>query len=227
MNTRLQVEHPVTEAIHPGLDLVELMIRQGIAQHASAPSSGGLTPTELNQAHYDIDSPSTHAVEVRVYCENPSAGFKPAPGVLQYVHFPSGDGWEWLRTDTWVESGTTVTPYFDPLVAKIIVSGPTREVAISNLHKALAETKICGPPNNSEYLRSIVANEVWSAGRATTTFLNNFKFTPRYGIVVFWKPSHSLTSCLYENQSGRCLERWNRDFRSGLSRKEAWNGHTA
>lgn len=96
-----QVEHPVTEAIYPDLDVVKLMILQGIAER-ELPEKG-LSPKELDQNRY-ISPPQerqTHAIEARIYCENPVAGFKPAPGVLQYVHFLKAD---WLRVDTWVRT---------------------------------------------------------------------------------------------------------------------------
>lgn len=176
MNTRLQVEHPVTEATYPALDLVELMILQGLAQRESP--SGGLQPDVLDQWKYQIVR-DIHAIEARVYCENANSGFKPTPGVLQYVHLPTAPDRSWLRVDTWVETGTTVTPYFDPLIAKITVHGSTREEAIQRLAMALAETRICGPPNNLTYLKEIVQDKVWKCGEATTAFLTNIRFTPK------------------------------------------------
>ena len=176
MNTRLQVEHPVTEVTHPGLDIVELMILQGLVQRESP--LGGLPPEKLDQEKFGGAS-GLHAIELRVYCENPTAGFQPSPGVIQHVSFPNGDGWEWLRVDSWIRTGTTVTPYFDPLVAKLIVNGGTRAEVISRLEAVLDETRICGPPNNLAYLKGIVQNDVWRAGRATTTFLNSFQFIPK------------------------------------------------
>lgn len=102
-HTLVQVEHPVTEAVYPGLDIVELMILQGIAQR-ELPTKG-LPLEELDQDKYAISphARQIHAIEARIYCENPAAEFKPAPGVLQHVHFPEYD---WLRVDTWVSRGT-------------------------------------------------------------------------------------------------------------------------
>ena len=95
-----QVEHPITEAVHPGLDLVEMMIAQGIAQRSDA---RGLDSTahSMTQAIYDknLAESRVHAIEARVYCENPSEGFKPSPGILQLVDLPEED---WLRIDNWV-----------------------------------------------------------------------------------------------------------------------------
>ncbi|KAI0739997.1 urea carboxylase [Daedaleopsis nitida] len=177
MNTRLQVEHPVTEQINPGLDIVELMILQGIAARDN-PGDRGLPSPFYNQALYTVppDQRRQHAIEVRVYCENPSAQFKPCPGILQYVDLPSHD---WLRVDSWVETGTTITPYFDPLACKLIVTGPDRAEAIERLCTVLARTKVHGPPNNIQYLRAICESDVFRAGSATTAFLETFAFTPR------------------------------------------------
>ena len=141
---------------------------------------GGLGTAGLNQGTFDTHTGSLHAIEARIYSENPSADFKPSPGVLQHVHFPSGDGYEWLRTDAWVETGTTITPYFDPLVAKVIVQGSTREEAIDRLQTALAATRVCGPPNNLSYLRAITEDRAWRAGAATTNYLAKFEYTPRF-----------------------------------------------
>ena len=99
LTTRVQVEHPVTESVNPGLDIVELMIRQGIAERETP--ERGLSPDKLNQAAFSIspDQRKIHAIEARVYCENPSAQFKPSPGVLQCVKFLEAD---WLRIESWV-----------------------------------------------------------------------------------------------------------------------------
>lgn len=97
MNTRLQVEHGVTEAVFPGLDIVELMIRQGIAEHADCKSSIDLSL--LQQDAFCQPTPGIHAIEARIYCENPVRDFAPSPGVLQYVNIPAEQD---LRVDTWV-----------------------------------------------------------------------------------------------------------------------------
>ena len=191
MNTRLQVEHPVTEATHLGLDIVELMIAQGIAQRESP--LGGLEYSLFDRSKF-AEVHNLHAIEARIYCENPSAGFKPTPGILQYVHFPSGSDYEWLRIDTWVETGTTVTPYFDPLIAKVIVHAAAREEAIQRLDSVLREIRVCGPPNNLPYLQEIVRSEIWIAGSATTTFLDTFQFVPRWVISLITPARSVLTN---------------------------------
>lgn len=101
-----KVEHPVTEAANPGLDIVELMIRQGIAQHDS--DAGGLPPGDLDQARYMVapNQKPLHAIEARIYCENPAAQFKPGPGVLQFVELMKA---EWLRVESWVNRFTIMT----------------------------------------------------------------------------------------------------------------------
>ncbi|KAG0691920.1 allophanate hydrolase subunit 2-domain-containing protein [Suillus ampliporus] len=159
MNTRIQVEHAITEAIHPGLDLVEMMIAQGIAQRSEARGLGHTTQS-MTQAIYDenLVESRIHAIEARVYCENPSESFKPSPGILQLVEFPQED---WLRVDSWVSTGTEVTRFFDPLICKLIVTGSTREQAVSRMVQVLKACKVFGPPNNLAYLAAFT---VLSAG---------------------------------------------------------------
>ncbi|KAI0323769.1 urea carboxylase [Cubamyces sp. BRFM 1775] len=177
MNTRLQVEHPVTEQINPGLDIVELMIVQGIMKHDRLRNTILAHPA-FDQRLYAAaaQEKGKHAIEVRVYCENPAAQFKPCPGVLQRVEIP----WrEWLRVESWVGTGTTITPYFDPLACKLIVTGANRPEAIARLVQVLSEAQIYGPPNNIQYLRAICESRVLQDGAATTAFLDTFAFTPR------------------------------------------------
>ncbi|OCH84481.1 urea carboxylase [Obba rivulosa] len=176
MNTRLQVEHPVTEAVNPGLDIVELMIRQGIAERESP--LGGLAPDELDQGvfHAPAQERQIHAIEARVYCENPFEQFKPCSGILQHVSFAKED---WLRVDTWVETGTAVTPFFDPLVCKLVVTAPTRSEAIARLEHAISKSEMHGPASNMAFLRAICQSDIFRAGNSTTTFLDTFSFTPR------------------------------------------------
>ena len=162
----------MTEQTNPGLDIVELMILQGIATQEKLPKAISLHPA-YNQERYSV-SPTErqhHTIEVRIYCENPSAQFKPSPGVLQHVSFPQE---EWLRVDSWVDTGTTVAPYYDPLACKLIVSGATRAEAIERLSSVLSRTKLYGPPNNVQYLKAICDSETFRAGDATTTFLDSF-----------------------------------------------------
>lgn len=156
VNTRLQVEHPVTEAVF-GIDLVEWMIRQAAGEDV-------IPATPL--------SPRGAAMEVRLYAEIPHANFQPSAGLLTEVKF--GDA----RVDTWVETGTEVTSFYDPMLAKIIVAAADRPAAIEKLRAALAETSICGIETNLDYLRAIAASDLLASGKVATTALRSFAFTP-------------------------------------------------
>ncbi len=159
VNTRLQVEHPVTEAIY-GVDLVEWMIRQAAGEDVIAQSA----PLVGKGA----------AIEVRLYAENPSIGFRPTGGLLTKVQFPSE-----VRIDSWVETGTDVTAFYDPMLAKIIASGADRSNAIANLRTALDKTVVSGIQTNLEYLKAIVASEMFANGKVSTAALSSFAFNPR------------------------------------------------
>lgn len=159
VNTRLQVEHPVTESV-TGLDLVECMLRVA--------AGDPLDWEALNRA------PAGAAVEVRIYAEDPLKNFLPSPGTLMDVHFPSD-----VRVDGWVATGTEVASFYDPMIAKIIVKGTDRADAIAKLQQALAETRIHGIATNLEYLRQIIAEPKFLAGDISTQFLNSFVFAPQ------------------------------------------------
>ncbi|KAF5351417.1 hypothetical protein D9758_013506 [Tetrapyrgos nigripes] len=177
MNTRIQVEHPVTEAVHLNLDLVRMMIEHGIAERA------GRTVKLPLQPSFD-DPNSLHAIEVRIYSENPFENFNPSPGVLQHVELDIEKDAPWLRIDSWISTGTTITPFYDPLLCKVIVSDTSREAVLGKLEKVLEKVKIQGPPNNVEFLLSLVRNEVFRDGKANTKFLDSFKFVPQSFTVV-------------------------------------------
>ncbi|MBY0381481.1 MAG: urea carboxylase [Xanthobacteraceae bacterium] len=159
VNTRLQVEHPVTEAVF-GVDLVEWMVRQAAGEDV------------LSQAK--SLKPHGAAIEVRVYAENPNAGFRPSAGRLTHVKF-SPDA----RIDGWIETGVEVTPFYDPMLAKVIVAADTREGAIAKLTEALGETTIAGIETNLDYLRAIAASDVFKSGRVATNVLGSFAYQPR------------------------------------------------
>ncbi|KAF9562368.1 hypothetical protein CPC08DRAFT_749490 [Agrocybe pediades] len=181
MNTRIQVEHPVTEEIHSGLDIVEMMIKQGLAEQSP---EKGLSASALQQSTYDelFEAGQTHgkvhSIEGRVYAENPYENFVPSPGLLQHVSLYESK-FDWLRVDGWVETGLTVSPNFDPLLAKVIVTGSSREEAIYRFKEALRHIKVSGPPNNIQYLNAIAESDTFAAGKATTKFLDSFDFSPR------------------------------------------------
>jgi urea carboxylase len=158
VNTRLQVEHPVTEAVFR-IDLVEWMIRQAAGEDVLS-RADGLTPKGA-------------AIEVRVYAEMPHADFRPSAGLLTEVAFPQD-----IRVDGWIETGTEVTPFYDPMLAKIIVTATDRPAAIARLQAALAETSLCGIETNIDYLRAIAASDLLSSGKVATTALRDFAFVP-------------------------------------------------
>lgn len=113
------------------------------------------------------------SIEVRICAEEPLRNFQPSSGTLTEVRFPDN-----ARVDTWVELGTEVLPYFDPLLAKIIVHGRDRAHAIELLKEALDVTKLAGISTNLEYLKAIVANKNYQIGSVSTRFLDNFTFRP-------------------------------------------------
>jgi 3-methylcrotonyl-CoA carboxylase alpha subunit len=152
MNTRLQVEHPVTEAV-TGLDLVAWQLR--IASGETLPRD---FPPEV----------MGHAVEVRLCAEEPREGWRPAVGRLVRFRMPEAEG---IRVDTGVREGDSVTPFYDSMVAKIIAHGQTREAAIARLAAALAETEVEGVATNLAALRAIVAHPGFVAGTPTTGFI--------------------------------------------------------
>jgi 3-methylcrotonyl-CoA carboxylase alpha subunit len=153
MNTRLQVEHPVTEEI-TGLDLVEWQLRV---------AAGERLPLRQDEL-----APSGHAIEVRLYAENPERGFLPATGRLEALHLPQGEG---VRVETGVRTGDTVTSFYDPMIAKIIARGIDRDEARARLSRALAETAVAGLTNNLAFLARIVADRDFAAGILDTGFI--------------------------------------------------------
>ena len=156
VNTRLQVEHGVTEEV-TGIDLVEWMVQQ------AARALPSLHSFEVKQSGY--------AIQARVYAENPAKDFQPSSGTLTAVEFPST-----ARIETWVERGVEVSPFYDPLLAKIIVHASTREQAITHLSNALNATELHGIETNLDYLKQILASTIFHKGQHTTCFLNGFHY---------------------------------------------------
>jgi urea carboxylase len=152
VNTRLQVEHGVTEEV-TGVDLVEWMVRLAAGDRLC---SAGATGCSL---------------QVRIYAEDPAKNFQPSAGKLSQVSWPAR-----ARVETWVESGTEVTPYYDPMLAKIIVRGVDRAAALAAMRAALAECRIAGIETNLEYLRQVCADPAFEAGGITTSFLRAFDY---------------------------------------------------
>jgi 3-methylcrotonyl-CoA carboxylase alpha subunit len=154
MNTRLQVEHPVTEAI-TGLDLVELQFRV---------AAGETLP--FGQHDLSIEG---HAVEARLYAEDPEHGFLPSTGKLWALRLPEGDD---IRVDSGVVEGDEVTPFYDPMIAKLVAHGATREAALDRLAQALGETVVAGPRTNVAFLKRLCEADEFRAGRFDTGFID-------------------------------------------------------
>lgn len=153
MNTRLQVEHPVTEMI-TGEDLVEWQIH--VANNLPLPKT---------QAQLTLNG---HAIEARIYAEDPDNDFLPQTGLLQYLKAPIGDG---VRVDTGVEQGDEVSIYYDPMIAKLIVHGKDRQQALSKLISALHNYHIVGVTTNIDYLLRVAQSEAFTLAELTTDFV--------------------------------------------------------
>ncbi len=156
VNTRLQVEHGVTEEVN-GIDLVEWMVRQ---------AAGDMAP--LDQASI---KPTGAAIQARLYAEDPGRDFRPSAGLLTHVAWPSD-----IRIETWVESGTEVSPFYDPMLAKIIATGATRDAALDKLQAALDETEIGGVETNLDYLRQLSHLDVLKRGEVLTRTLESVPY---------------------------------------------------
>jgi urea carboxylase len=162
VNTRLQVEHGVTEQVW-GVDLVRWMIEL---------AAGDLPPlAELAKGL----KPSGHAIQARLYAEDPGRDFQPSPGLLTAVQFPAADG-KALRIDTWVEVGCEIPPYFDPMIAKVITWAPSREEASAALDRALADSLLYGVETNRDYLRQILASQPFASGSPWTRCLEQLSY---------------------------------------------------
>ncbi|MDP2144951.1 MAG: urea carboxylase [Gallionella sp.] len=158
VNTRLQVEHGVTEEV-TGVDLVEWMVLQAAG--------------ELPALDSIAIKPKGASIQVRLYAEDPNKNFQPSSGVLSGVEFSAQ-----ARNETWVERGSEVPPYYDPMIAKIIVKAKNRAAALEKMSAVLAETRVDGIETNLDYLRQIVADHVFEEGRQTTRYLNGFHYQP-------------------------------------------------
>ena len=163
VNTRLQVEHGVTEEV-TGVDLVEWMVRQ---------AASDMPPLESIAIQAKGSS-----IQVRVYAEDPARNFQPSAGRLLHVRWP-----EAARVETWIDSGTEVTPFYDPMLAKIIVRGTDRAEAIEKLRSALGAPEIFGIETNLSYLQQICESGAFAEGGVTTSFLKSFPYQ-RYAIDV-------------------------------------------
>jgi len=153
MNTRIQVEHPVTEMI-TGVDIVKAQLRVAMGEH-------------LRWRQEEIRARG-HAIECRLNAEDPAQGFLPSQGRVLLASFPKGPG---VRVDQGYESGDQVSMHYDSLMAKIVVHAEDRAQAIQRMERALAETAVLGIETNRDYLRAILTHPVFRAGEATTAFV--------------------------------------------------------
>lgn len=171
MNARIQVEHPVTEQIS-GLDLIaeQLVVAQG-------------HPLRLKQADVRLTG---HAIECRINAEDPTHDFRPAPGRITAVHFPTQAN---LRVDTHMEAGAMISPYYDSMIAKVIATGANRDEARKRLANALAEVRIDGVLNNIALHRAVLATPEFVEGGFDTGFLG--RFLAGDGATVFGQPAHA------------------------------------
>jgi urea carboxylase len=157
VNTRLQVEHGVTEQV-TGIDLVEWMVKE---------AAGELDLTGF------VAEPEGASIQVRLYAEDPARGFQPASGLLTEAVFPPG-----ARVETWVETGVEVPPFYDPMIAKLIVTAADRAAAVEALVRALADTRLAGIETNLDYLRQVVADPAFREGRVVTRTLGQVHYRP-------------------------------------------------
>jgi len=156
MNTRLQVEHPVTEMI-TGLDLVEWQLRVAAGE-----------PLPLRQQDLSIRG---HAIEARVYAENPDKGFLPSTGLLRHLRTPHAaefDSTLPVRVDSGVREGDSITPHYDPMIAKLVCWGESRDAALARMSAALAEFEVVGPATNIEFLGRVVRSRAFASGDLDT-----------------------------------------------------------
>src|SRR5579859_1291364 len=199
VNTRLQVEHPVTELV-TALDLVrwQILLAEG---HSLPLSQDDITFTG-------------HAIEARVYAEDPANGFLPATGHITVWREPSGEG---VRVDAGIATGTIVSPYYDPMLAKISAHGVDREEALRRLERALAHTTLFGVRNNLAFLRRVLLHPAHVAGQLSTAFLDHHAgqllapaTSPVQGISGI--ETAALVAALARQRTGSPLRYWRNNF---------------
>jgi len=159
VNTRLQVEHGITEAV-TGIDLVAWMLQLAAGE-----------PPELGAYRH---APAGVAIQARLYAEDPARSFRPSSGLLTEVRLPDS-----LRVDAWIDSGSEVPAFYDPMLAKLIAQAPTRDAAIDQLDAALGQTAVYGVETNRLYLRAILSQPAFRAGDYNTRFLGALAFSSR------------------------------------------------
>jgi acetyl-CoA carboxylase biotin carboxylase subunit len=156
MNTRIQVEHPVTEEVY-GVDLVRMQIEMAAGQRVKKSAL----------------KPQWHAIECRINAEDPTKGFRPSPGKIETLHFPGGFG---VRVDTHAYDGYVIPPYYDSLVAKLIVKSKRREDALEKTYLALDEFVVEGIHTTIPFHKKLMRNEKFRSGNFDTKFIDTFNF---------------------------------------------------
>jgi 3-methylcrotonyl-CoA carboxylase alpha subunit len=206
MNTRLQVEHPVTELI-TGIDLVEWQLR--IAQGEHLPRN----QAQLSQRGF--------AVEARLYAEDPAREYLPSVGQITHLRWPERPG---LRLDTGVESGDEISTYYDPMLGKIIAWGESRATAIELLHRALSEVEIVGVATNRALLMSVLADQEFRRGAVGTDFLNVRRAKLLFGEPPAAGPDIALGAvwCAAKNTDSNALWEDSRGWRLAAPASTAW-----
>lgn len=172
VNTRLQVEHGVTEQV-TGVDLVEWMVRG---------AAGDFSFLDGFEA-----KPQGASIQVRLYAEDPAQDYRPSSGKLIEVTFPAGP-----RVDGWVAAGSQVSAFYDPMLAKLIVTAPSREEAVAAMQQALDETRISGIETNLDWLRTVVRSDVFTSGKVSTRALATIPYQPRTLRVLAGGPSTTV-----------------------------------
>ena len=172
VNTRLQVEHGVTEQVM-GLDLVEWMIRGAAGDYSFLDSP--------------LPEPKGAAIQARLYAEDPAQDYRPSSGRLSQVRFPKD-----ARIETWVADGSEISAYYDPLLAKLIVTAPDRPAAIRALQQALDETRLCGVETNLDWLREVARDPDFAAGEVSTRLLEGVEHHPSTFTVLSGGPSTTV-----------------------------------
>jgi len=164
VNTRLQVEHGVTEQIYD-IDLINWMVSLGAGELA-----------ELDTIENSLHA-SGHCIQVRLYAEDPNKSFQPSAGLLSEVRFPDSDG-KHVRIDHWIESGLTISPNYDPMLAKIIVHARDRQSAIADISSVIDQTSVYGVETNLDFIKQILHTDVFQAGEIYTRYLDSFDYKP-------------------------------------------------
>ena len=206
MNTRLQVEHPVTELI-TGIDLVEWQLR--IAQGERLPRA----QAQMSQRGF--------AVEARLYAEDPAREYLPSVGQITHLRWPERPG---VRLDTGVESGDEISPYYDPMLGKVIAWGETRATAIELLHRALSEVEIVGVATNRALLTSVLADPEFRRGAVGTDFLNVRRAKLSFGEPPAAGPDIALGAvwCAAKNSGNNALWEDSRGWRLAAPASTTW-----